>query len=210
MNIFDQFDAIVVINLPHRTDRRREMESELRKVGVSLDHVSFFDAVQSSEKGAFYSAGARGCYLSHMTVLKEAKDSVLILEDDCDFMPFASSHRAPECGIYFAGYGVVTPDHVEGAHMIGYSAEAAKKAATFLDEIKDQGIPFDGALHHFLKHHPEVDFACASPSIAYQRSSQTNIGEARWSERVPFITLLRKAKRGLDKLRNMEIEEQAF
>ena len=35
--IFDQFDSIRIINLPHRTDRRAEMEGELKRLGLLDD-----------------------------------------------------------------------------------------------------------------------------------------------------------------------------
>ena len=43
MSVFDYFDQIQIINLPHRTDRRREMEDELHRIGLKNDpRVHFF------------------------------------------------------------------------------------------------------------------------------------------------------------------------
>jgi len=87
----EHFDAIFVINLPARADRRREMDQQLRRLGLSLQHekVVLFPAVRPDSPGGFPSIGARGCFMSHLGVLQMAQakgvDNILILEDDCDF-----------------------------------------------------------------------------------------------------------------------------
>jgi glycosyl transferase family 25 len=64
------------------------MESELKKIGVTVDGnaVRFFEANRPQDAGDFPSLGARGCFMSHLGILKEAEkenlSSVLILEDD--------------------------------------------------------------------------------------------------------------------------------
>lgn len=84
-------DRIYVINLPHRTDRRAEISEQLRKVGfdISSPPVTVFPAVRPEDSGPFSSVGARGCFLSHLGVLKDALErnyeQILILEDDADF-----------------------------------------------------------------------------------------------------------------------------
>lgn len=86
------FDMLYVINLDTRTDRRREILSELAGLGVEETDpkVRFFSAVKPDDQGAFPSIGARGCFLSHLGVLKDAKNSghgtILILEDDANIM----------------------------------------------------------------------------------------------------------------------------
>jgi hypothetical protein len=89
------FDRIYVLNLPERADRRREIEVQLRRVGLSLTlaPVRLFRAIRPPDAGSFPSLGARGCFMSHLGMLREAvRDglgSVLILEDDVDFAPDA-------------------------------------------------------------------------------------------------------------------------
>lgn len=77
---------VFVINLPHRTDRRADMERELRRVGWT---VEFFPAIRPDGQGDFPSIGARGCFLSHLAVLERAREGrhahVVILEDDANF-----------------------------------------------------------------------------------------------------------------------------
>ena len=94
------FDRIYVINLPERSDRRREMAVELGRIGLGFDDplVQIFPAVRPPDRGAFESIGARGCFLSHLGVLKDAVAkgyrSILILEDDVDWTPAALARGA--------------------------------------------------------------------------------------------------------------------
>ena len=91
--ILGLINAVYVINLPFRTDRRREVAAELERVGLSFEDqaVILFEAVRPDAAGDFPSIGARGCFMSHLGVLRTAIDtgaaSVLILEDDADFTP---------------------------------------------------------------------------------------------------------------------------
>src|SRR5229473_3424970 len=82
----DHAGDIVVINLAERTDRRSEMEIELKRVNWS---AQFFRAIRPKEKGQFPSVGSKGCFLSHLAVLKLARDHhlnrLIILEDDVTF-----------------------------------------------------------------------------------------------------------------------------
>jgi glycosyl transferase family 25 len=84
-------DHIYVINLPDRTDRRQEMERQLTKIGVSFTspQVTLFPAVRPTDRGEFPSIGSRGCFLSHLGVLRDAAERgfglILLLEDDVDF-----------------------------------------------------------------------------------------------------------------------------
>ena len=109
---------MVVINLPHRDDRRREFADQLKRIGLSFDNpqVRLFEAVRPTEAAGFPTLGARGCFLSHLGVLREALaaglDGVLICEDDLDFSPdmirrlpaiTAELKRQP-WGLFYGGY----------------------------------------------------------------------------------------------------------
>jgi len=93
------FDRISIINLPYRADRRREIRQQLARFGLSLDRdpVQLFLAVRPADADGFPNIGARGCFLSHLGVLKQARaDGVaklLILEDDVDFSKELTSER---------------------------------------------------------------------------------------------------------------------
>jgi len=89
--LLDLVDAVFVINLPERIDRRRRMDAVLSSIGMSFeqDNVHLFPAVKAAEAAGFPSPGVHGCFLSHKTVFEQARAAgyqrVLILEDDVEF-----------------------------------------------------------------------------------------------------------------------------
>ena len=84
-------DAVYVVNLASRPDRRRDMQAELERAGFSTqsETVQFFRAIRPDDAGPFPSVGARGCFLSQLGVLRAARDAghraILLLEDDAAF-----------------------------------------------------------------------------------------------------------------------------
>ena len=80
---FDFFDEIYCINLERRKDRWEQCESEFDKVGI-LDRVIKFNAFDNKKNPK------RGCYDSHLSVIKLAYErklnNVLIFEDDVAFL----------------------------------------------------------------------------------------------------------------------------
>lgn len=81
----ESIDAILYINLAHRTDRKDHILLELQKWGVDSSKIHRIDAVHRTP-------GALGCGLSHIKALTEAFshsewNTVLILEDDFTFRP---------------------------------------------------------------------------------------------------------------------------
>lgn len=74
-------DKIIYINLNKRTDRREQIENELNNFKLSYER---FEAISTPDFGAY------GCGLSHLAVLKIAKErnykNILILEDDFQFL----------------------------------------------------------------------------------------------------------------------------
>lgn len=91
MKIIDFFERAYVINLPHRIDRRQHIIQELEKAGMPLsaNKVEIFSGIQPAQAKNFPSIGTLGCFLSHFTILKQAKKdglaNVLIMEDDLFF-----------------------------------------------------------------------------------------------------------------------------
>jgi GR25 family glycosyltransferase involved in LPS biosynthesis len=73
-----------VINLERRSDRLESITNEMNYIGWEFE---LFKAVDTNSHV--------GCSLSHIEILKIAKErnyeSVLIIEDDCKFMPYAKS-----------------------------------------------------------------------------------------------------------------------
>jgi glycosyl transferase, family 25 len=176
-SLVDCFDRIVVINLPSRADRRREMARQLAAVGLTWDAptVHRFDAIRPADRGEFPTIGARGCFLSHLGVLREARDagahSLLIFEDDLDFSPnFAAQWPAVSqdlgseaWSLFYGGYVIdgatplaprptwtVSPNMpVQTAHFLGVRGAAVAELVTYLETMltRSNGDPAGGPMH---------------------------------------------------------------
>lgn len=193
--LFAQFDAIWIINLESRADRRAQMAGEIDRLGLSGDpRVAFFKAIRPVDRGDFTSVGARGVYESQLAILEDAgrkQQSVLILEDDCDFTSKASSYVADgDWDIVYGGYEASDPSDLHGsdiigAHMMGFSARGAKMVSAYLDKLAYTGIhpPIDGVYVWFRRAHPEVPVHFARPALAHQRPSRTDIASLAFYDR---------------------------
>lgn len=101
MKILDLFERAYVINLPERSDRRQGAAKELQKLDLAFtpNQLELFPGIRPVETGGFPSIGAQGCFLSHLQILRQARQdhlmNVLIIEDDLlihrAFQPVESS-----------------------------------------------------------------------------------------------------------------------
>ena len=88
MKLLDQFDRTYIVNLPERSDRRREIEADLGRFDLRVDgrKIAYLKAVRPDDAGLFPSLGARGCFLSHLSILNHAIENdyqrILVMEDD--------------------------------------------------------------------------------------------------------------------------------
>lgn len=212
MTIFGHFETIRIINLPQRRDRRRAMVRELARVGLAGDpRVAFFDAIRPADAGAFTSIGARGVYESQKQLLCEAaaaNRSLLILEDDCLFLPGAAERNiAGGWDIFYGGYTASDPDNlaisdIEGAHMMGFSRRGARLVSQYLERLRCEGVhpPIDAAYVWFRREFPDVPTVFAEPPLAGQRPSRSDIAALSWYDRLPFVrnlaSLVRAMRRG--------------
>ena len=209
---FDAFDRIDIVSLPHRADRRREMLTNLQGAGLHDDpRVNFFDAYITADFGPFWSRGSHGCFKSHLALLKRAGDlgqSVLILQDDCQFLPAIRDYRVPHgTDIFYGGYKASDSSDLDasdiiGAHFMGFSAVAAKAAAAYLAKLLDPDFPpdvkasfapkfdakvrppIDGSLVWFRRAHPH--FKTEFNQIGFQRSSRSDI-TPRFIDKLPVV-----------------------
>jgi glycosyl transferase family 25 len=209
--LFDCFDRIRVVNLPHRTDRRAEMEREFRRVGLDRDpRVAFFDAISCADRGPFLRRGSHGNFRSQLTLIKEAAEAdeaILILEDDCDFrVPEVLEFEMPDqWDIFYGGYldasdsDNLADSDIIGSHFMGFSSRAAKAAARYLTDYLEPDFvpdpraaaepgydpairpPIDGAYVWFRRAHPELRTVFSQ--LGVQRPSRTDVGEQRWFDR---------------------------
>lgn len=212
--VFDTFERIRVINLPKRRDRRLEMERQLKKVGLLGDpRVAFFPAIACNNPGKFASSGAHGNFLSFRHVLREAVDanqSVLILEDDCNFRihELLDYRLNRPCDVFYGGYHASNPDDLHqsdiiGAHFMGFSKRGATVAALYLDRYLSADLeldrvavsephfdpairpPTDGAFVWMRRAYPDLTTEFAM--LSYQRSSRTDIGDQRLFDRISLV-----------------------
>ncbi len=171
--ILRQFEKIYVINLPYRTDRKRQIEKQLNKTGLSLsdEAVVLFEAVRPDTKGKWPSIGAQGCFFSHLTLLKDAAQngyqSILILEDDADWSEGFLSNatevldqlEALDWAFLHGGLGedqgfprfqmLDAGKEIKLAHCIGISGNIVPKIAAYLEVMaaREPGDPRGGPMH---------------------------------------------------------------
>lgn len=116
----EYFEKIYIINLPERLDRRNEIDKQLNNINLSLNsaNIQLFPGLRPKEAGEFETAGTRGCFLSHLAVLKDASENqyqrILILEDDVNFIKEFKACaikafytlRKVEWNIFYAGHDI--------------------------------------------------------------------------------------------------------
>lgn len=174
MRMADFFERIYVVNLPERTDRRRAITQELDRAGMPLTpgKVEIFPAIRPTETLEFPSIGARGCFLSHLSILKQAKQdglaNVLILEDDLAISPaffqlqitLVKQLREASWDFVFLGH---TQDSVQPAenvlqhwtkpllttHFYGVNGRTIDRLVDFLEVLQQRpaGHPDGGPMH---------------------------------------------------------------
>lgn len=160
------FERIYIINLTHREDRRREMQVQLARIGLDLNHpkVTLFPASFPDDRGNFDTRGSRGCFESHLRVhqriVEGAEQRVLLLEDDADFaknftelmaamqprlagdtwdMFYSVSPVEPVPGDRDIGDGLLrlSPENrFIKAHFVGFSQAFSRAAVPYLSALK--------------------------------------------------------------------------
>jgi glycosyl transferase family 25 len=168
------FDKSYIINLPERSDRCEQMKQELRMLGLSepSERVVFFPAIKPTDRGEFPSIGARGCFLSHLDVLKEAKrqnlNHLLIMEDDLSFTGFLMKQQEIVVNelqrlnwdFAYLGHGLSLPFNSKGifqayseplrlTHFLAINKKTIAQLVDFLEEIlrRPSGHPEGGPMH---------------------------------------------------------------
>jgi glycosyl transferase, family 25 len=162
--LLDTFEAVRIINLKSRSDRRREVTTEFARLGLAIDgaRIKFHPAATFSAADPFPSIGARGCFHSHLEILEEAKSrnfaNVLILEDDCDFvgkiepvlLRATQALRSNDWDIFFGGHEDLTCDEtsvppiqmiksgtwIRGTHFVAFQKKAIEAMVRFLRDIE--------------------------------------------------------------------------
>jgi glycosyl transferase, family 25 len=200
------------------------MEVQLLKVGWGAE---FFRAIRPGEPGGFSSIGARGCFLSHLSVLKAAQHReapyIAILEDDLNFRPgfsegweSAMSRLASlEWSIFYPGHSLnhlpaglsrVSPDiGIQCTHFMVINRPALKSLIAGFETILSRppghrlGGPMhvDGAYSTLRAQNHGLITYAYFPTLGYQRSSRTDVGTPKWFDRVSVLSPIVDAARKL-------------
>jgi hypothetical protein len=174
----DATGPLVLVNLPFRADRRLEFSRQLQGLGLTYDHpqVQVFAAIRPETAEGFPSIGARGCFLSHLGILRQAVadgwDRVLICEDDLDFtedalarLPGVTTRLAgSDWAMFYGGYGdtvtgtkdapgLVRLDPATGVsctHFYAVRGPAIADLVGFLESMlaREPGHPDGGPMHY--------------------------------------------------------------
>lgn len=213
--MFEAVGHVAIINLATRTDRRREMQAQLDAVG-SRNHT-WFEAIRPESADGFDSVGARGCFLSHLSILKSVagKSSVVILEDDLDFTPGAADRfrealislgEIPNWGMFYGSHfcdvdASASPFvEVSSAEPLITSAFIAVNGPTipglvrYLEAIlsRPPGHPDGGPMHvdgAYWRFRQETGCRtfAAAPQLGWQRPSRTDIHALSWYDKTPIV-----------------------
>lgn len=169
--LLQTFEAIRIINLSSRKDRRRQIEAEFAGIGLSVGNgqIQLFEAISFDTPGSCYSPGARGCFHSHLAVLEEALrkkfSSVLIIEDDFDFskdidekLPAATEAlKKSDWAVFYGGHDYLAkPDRcgaiapmgdawAKGTHFIAFQADCIDLLVEHLRSLEVQQTSQMGA-----------------------------------------------------------------
>jgi hypothetical protein len=165
MAICNHFDRTYVINLKSRPDRRQEIEAELNRVDMPITpgRVEYFLTEKPTDAAGFPNPGARGCFLSHLSIMRQARElglrNVLVIEDDLAISPKLAEdedaiveqlHQTPNWGLCYFGYVIPDQDPFSATLVNG---TGAKEYATRL-------VPYVGELrttHFYAVNGPAID-----------------------------------------------------
>jgi hypothetical protein len=202
-----------VINLESRPDRRSEMQKQLDRIGWQAD---FIKAIRPGEEGPFPSSGARGCFLSHIEVLKQGEGSnIVLMEDDLNFLPGAPELWADAIETLPADWSMFYPAHdigngrldpgtgVSCTHMVVFNSSIVSRIRRELETIMSRpkghqlGGPMhiDGAYSTIRAQNPDIRTYVLSPPLGYQRSSRSDIADLRFFDSLPILRPITSALR---------------
>ncbi len=125
----EHIDAILYINLEHRTDRNTHILKEIRKLCKDDKKIHRIDAIYKPELGIL------GCAMSHVKALQyilehENWNNCLILEDDFTFKNYSSVENNDTINVLFDKF----PDY--DCCVLSYNPIALRCADTDCNIIK--------------------------------------------------------------------------
>jgi glycosyl transferase, family 25 len=191
--------------------------------------VLFFEAKSFVTRGLFVNSGVRGCFESHLALLQmcaRSNQPLLICEDDVYFEePALTVHHSAGFDLPTSGWDIIYfglcedrleqhvgfvpyQDFATGLHCYAIQPDAAELAAKYFSASlsrepahPDGGCKHpDGAMNDFRRKNPDVRCFIASPMIATQFASRTDLGTQKWFDHIrplrPAIDSLRRIRAG--------------
>ena len=180
--------------------------------------MTWYTAIDPRGAAGFSCAGSRGCFLSHIAVLNIARNAgherVLVLEDDCEFVgAFRDDEVARQ--LESTPWDIAYLGHIESisgpprlvpwnpaasvmlTHCYAVAGDVLRRLPPFLEAMtmRPAGSPeggpmsIDAGLSWFRRKNPDVRTVLAAPSLAYQRSSRSDLSP-RWFDRLPIISVV--------------------
>jgi glycosyl transferase family 25 len=217
--LLHHLDHAYLLNLASRPDRLRASVRELEAMfGADLvaAKVTVFAAQRPDDSGRFANVGTRGCFESHLAVLRTADAAghrrIAVIEDDVHFTSGAAAQIGPltdalaesEWGYAHLGYhdpfaAVPAPvddtahwlafsGEIQGAQLLCVDRSVLRRLIEHLETCADGVLgddlrgpmPVDGAYNTFRWLNEDVVRLVASPSVAGQRSSRSDITPGRF------------------------------
>lgn len=218
-NVIEYFEKTNIVNLIFRNDRRAETRDEFARFNLPIDNekIFFIEASCPDDAKGFPTIGTRGCFLSHLGILKNAQKeglgNILILEDDINFSrdilkiseTAISGLETLEWDIiYFSHAFDETEQPLEWrrlnkdmpcSHFYAVNGQCLNDLIDFLEKIltRPPGHPdggpmhYDGALNVFRHQNPDKNIFYFSKNLGFQRPSKTDIHETGFFDRTPII-----------------------
>jgi len=176
VSIISHFTQSYIVNLPERIDRRREMEKMLLRITSPQERlkIQYFPAVRPESADGFPSLGARGCFLSHLEILRRASaanlPNVLVMEDDLEMdsvlasppLQLVEAVRSPGWDWIYFGYQLMSeaPPKFDGVlrpfagpigttHFYAINGLLLPRLIGFLETVlsRPPGHPDGGPMH---------------------------------------------------------------
>lgn len=184
------FHNTLVVSLPHRFDRRFEVEKELKKHHIDFE---FFDAVNGYELNyeTQLKKGEEGIRQSHIQIFKkcieENQPSVMIFEDDVQLLEEFDEELSRALSVlnfepdlfYLGASHHIEPQHIKEnlyRAQFAFTAHAVyvpqKMFKPLIGAIEQNSLPVDVVYAAIQR---QINAAAVYPHLAWQKNSYSDI-----------------------------------
>ena len=193
MKLFEAFNAVYVINLDSRPDRMMDFRQGLRSLGMT-DHEIDQKIIRFSGVIPKNGPGALGCTLSHLNIVKDAKEAgyekILVFEDDA--IPYAEGIKYmndvvedlenESWDLYYLGYNSHHPLELHSKNSLSardlFSTHAVAYRSSFFDRFIDDYV--NNRIEIFdvwLRYNIQTSLKCLAsyPMLFIQSTSYSDI-----------------------------------